>query len=106
MNDLNGGAECTLRFADYTKLGEVADKPLGFLPSKGTLTGWRTGQQEPREVQQEEVPSAAPGEGQPQVLTYSGDQTAGKQSGRKRPGDAGRHQAEHEPAVGPLSKET
>lgn len=42
ISELDGGAECTLRFADYTKLGEVADKPLVFLPSRGTLIGWKT----------------------------------------------------------------
>lgn len=58
-----------------------------------------TGQQEPHEVQQEELPSTAPGEGQPHVPAYTGDQRAGKQSGGKRPGDAGRQQVEQEPAV-------
>lgn len=61
------------------------------------------GQQEPHEVHQGEVPSTAHGEEQPQVTIYAGDQRAGKHFGRKRPGDAGGH---HEPAVGPLSKET
>lgn len=78
----------------------MAGKPLFFLSSRGILTGWRN---RPARTSWSSTRSAspAPGEGKPQIPTY-----AGKQFGRKRPGDAGRHQVEHEPAVDLLSKKT
>jgi len=73
--------------------------PTVVLLFKGTLAGWRDGQQESCEVQCREMPSSVRGEEQPQAPAQAGDQPAGKQlCGGGPEGPHGR-EVEREPAV-------
>lgn len=103
---INDVAECALsKDVNDIKRGGVADVRVSGLcchPEGPQQLEKQT--QESHEVQQGEVKNSSLGEEQLQAAIHSGGCTAGKQVGRKSPGDPSGHQAGYEPEMCPCCK--
>jgi len=65
INDRDSRIKCTFsKFAEDTKMSDAVDTVEERMPSRGTLTSWRSGLCEPQEVQQGQVQGPAFGLGQ------------------------------------------